>query len=86
MFKSKCSSCGRTYQTEADYSSYICEDCKRKKAEYENGRESRDRAILEEARKKMEAAIAGGNQTSIDIATTCYYQIRSYIEKEYGNG
>ena len=88
MYKSKCKQCGKIFETEIEYYSYVCEECKQKleaeKQEFEATAKERALATLEHYRRQMEEAIASGNQSAIDFFTRIYNAYKASVEETYG--
>ena len=86
MYKTKCAKCGRTYQTEIEWYSYICDDCKRKKEEYDSKQQERDKANLDRCKQILDETIASGDKDAIALAEAAWDRVYSYYIQKYGNG
>ena len=87
MYKTKCNKCGKTYDTDVKYCdySYVCDECKQKKKEYDSHQKDRDMAMLEHCRQEMERIKATGNQEEIELATKYYNQVLALYRSKYSD-
>ena len=85
MYMTKCSKCGKIFQTEIEYCSYICEECTQKKKEYDSHQKDRDMALLERARQEMERIKATGSKEEIELKTRYYNLALALFKKKYGD-
>ena len=82
MYKTVCSKCRKTYQTEVEWYSYICPKCE------EEGKKkalASDVATLQKLRRELDEAIASGaDQSVIDAKNLLYKHWVEYLKKTYG--
>jgi hypothetical protein len=82
MYKTQCSKCKRTFETDVKWYNYICDECTRKQKESEK---QFDMSMLEKLRKELDDAIASGDQSKIDTATQFYNSWLSSCKRKYGD-
>lgn len=81
-YKTECSKCRKTYDTDIKYYNYICPQCEeaQKKAQ-----QKFDEDLLEKARLELEQAIADGKpQSEIDALTLMYNTWYHHVIEKYG--
>lgn len=82
-YKTVCSKCKRTYETDVKYYNYICERCE---AEEKASQRKFDENLLEKARIELEEAIAKGEpQSKIDALTELYNSWYNHCLEKYGS-
>ena len=85
MYTTKCSHCGKTFETEISYFNFVCGECTQKMKDEEAAQQKeRDLASLERARQEMERAQAAGDQEAIRRATNIYNNLAAVVKSKYG--
>ena len=88
--RTKCKQCGRIFDTEERYYSFVCGECTerlRKSREKDPEAEyAEDKAILEGLRRDLDDAIANGESPEVIRTRTLFYdRWVDYMERHYGS-
>ena len=85
MYTTKCSHCGRTFETEHSYFNFVCGECTQKMKDEEAAQQKQnDLAALERARRELEKAQASGDEEAIRRATNIYNNLAAVVRSKYG--
>ena len=86
MYKTKCKQCGRIFDTEEEYYSFVCGQCterlnKQRQLSYED-----DKVTLDTMRREVDNAIANGEpEELIKIKTMIYNNWVEHMKTHYGS-
>ena len=83
MYKTKYLKCGKIYETEVEYYSYICPKCEEEKKQFSE-QLKRDMARLTQLRQELQSAIANGApQEEIDAKNRAYNELLEQLRSKY---
>ena len=85
MYTTRCSHCGKTFETEISYFNFVCGECTQKMKDEEAAQQKQnDLAALERARRELERAQASGDEEAIRRATNIYNNLAAVVRSKYG--